>query len=220
MKEISIPDTARRGWYYKLSQVVVSSILRVYFSYESRGVSNIPESKGAVIATNHTSLLDPPLVAVDLPRPVFFMAKQSLHDIPLVGSFIRAYHAFSVNRGGFNRGAMRKAVEVLKKGNLLLLFPEGTRSRDGDLHGFKAGIGKILLEAGVGVVPGYVDGAFESLPPGNWWPRPRNISVNFGEYREYDCLRDDEINRKNYRKIADDIQEAVANLAEQSKTKK
>ncbi len=212
MTEISIPVSARRTWYYRLSQVIVGFLFRLYFRHETRGIQNLPKNKGAVIATNHTSVLDPPLIGVDLPRPVFYMAKQSLHDIPLFGSLIRAYNSFPVKRGGFNRRAMRRAAEVVEKGNLLFLFPEGTRSRDGSLQRFRAGVGKIVLDSQVGVVPGYIDGAFSAWPPESWWPRPFKTSVTFGKYKEYEEFYSEDPTREDYRQVANDIRESVLRL--------
>ncbi|MGM0380659.1 MAG: lysophospholipid acyltransferase family protein [bacterium] len=204
----------QRRWYYRLSQGVVGLIFRIYFRHQTEGINNLPENKGAVIATNHVSVLDPPMIMVDLPRPIHSMAKQSLHDIPLFGSLIRAFHTFPVRRGGFNRGAMRKAVEVLRDGNLLLMFPEGTRSRDGDLQRFRPGIGKIIMESGCGVLPGYLQGAFEACPPGSWLPRPRKTSFHLGEIENYSDVYDKH-NRENYQKIADSIKNSIINIREQ-----
>ncbi len=212
MHDMKIPVRAQRRWYYRWAQPPVKAMFNLYFRHETKGVENLPQREGAVIATNHASVLDPPLVGVDLPRPVYYMAKQSLHDIPIFGSLIRAYHSFPVKRGGFDRGAMKKAVEILKKKNLLLMFPEGTRTRDGSVQDFKAGVGKIVLDAGVGVLPGYIDGTFEAWPPGKMLPRPRKTTVTFGKMINFDDLDMDNPDRKTYRKVAERIRSAVVNL--------
>ncbi len=212
MSDIQIPVRAERSWYYRWAQPPVKAIFKLIFRHETRGIENLPVQEGAVIATNHASVLDPPLVGVDLPRPVYYMAKQSLHDIPIFGSLIRAYHSFPVKRGGFDRRAMRRAVEILQKKNLLLMFPEGTRTRDGNVQDFKAGIGKIVLDAGVGVVPGYIDGTFKAWPAGKVLPRPGKTTVTFGSLINFDDLADEEPDRKTYRRVAERIRSAVIDL--------
>ncbi len=213
MNELQIPVQARRRWYYWLSQVIVGVLFRIYFRHETSGIENLPEKKGAVIATNHTSVLDPPMIGVDLPRPVYYMAKKSLHDIPLFGSLIRAYNAFPVNRGGSSRAALDKAKEIVEKGNLLLIFPEGSRSGDGKIRKFKPGIGKIVLETGVPVIPGFIAGANDAWPEKGWWPRPRKTAVLFGPAVDFQNAVLSDNRRKNYQKVADDIQNAVMVLA-------
>ncbi len=207
-------QAVNRSWYYRFSQLVVGVIFRIYFRHRTTGTDNLPEKEGAVIATNHVSVLDPPMIGVDLPRPIHSMAKQSLHDIPLFGSLIRAFHSFPVRRGGFNRRAMRKAVDLLRGGNLLVMFPEGTRSRDGQLQRFRPGVGKIVLEAECGVLPGYLKGTFKAWPPGCWLPRPRKTSFHLGELKKYDQYSEKKT-RDSYEKIATDIKNSVENIKKQ-----
>jgi len=204
-----------RSWYYRLSQVFVGAFFRLYFRHQTHGLENVPRDKGAVIATNHASVLDPPMIGVDLPRPIFSMAKQSLHKIPLFGSLIRAFHSFPVKRGVYNREAMEKAIELLKAGNLVVMFPEGTRTSDGDIKRFRPGIGKIVKDSGCGVLPGYLKGTFEAWPAGNYLPRPRKTDLYLGKMRYYDSFSAKN-NRKTYQKIAGDVCGAVKTLKKSS----
>lgn len=185
--------------------------LRLYFRHQTYGLKHIPDSRGAVIATNHASVLDPLFIGVDIPRPLFIMAKQSLHNIPLFGSFIRAMHSFPVRRGAGDQGAIRKAVEIVNQGNLVLIFLEGTRTRNGDLQSPKPGIGKIVNESDCPVIPGYVSGSFESLGPGEWFPKPVNTSTRFGEPLTFSA--DDELSgRERYQSISDDVMNSIKEL--------
>jgi 1-acyl-sn-glycerol-3-phosphate acyltransferase len=209
---------------YRFLQVIVGFTLRIYFRHSTHGLNHIPDSTGAVVATNHASVLDPPLIGVEIPRPLFIMAKQSLHDIPLFGSFIRAMHSFPVKRGAGDQGAIRKAIEIVNEGNLVLIFLEGTRTRDGTLGSPKPGIGKIVDETGCPVVPGYVDGSFDALGPGQWFPRPVNTSTRFGESLEFSDANDassgdpDGRGREYYKSIADDVMKSIKKLKEHSET--
>lgn len=200
---------------YRFLQVVVGFTLRVYFRHRTYGLNHIPDSTGAVIATNHASVLDPPFIGVDIPRPLFIMAKQSLHDLPLFGSFIRAMHSFPVRRGAGDQGAIRKAVDIVNQGNLVLIFLEGTRTRDGDLQSPKPGIGKIVDESGCPVIPGYVSGSFEALGPGKWFPKPVSTSTRFGEPLRFSS-DDEQSDREHYQSISDDVMNSIKELKEVS----
>ncbi len=212
MTKLKVPVQVGRRWYYRLSQIVIGLFFRTYFRHVTSGVENIPESRGAVIATNHVSVLDPILIGLDLPRPVYYMAKKSLHEIPLFGRLIRAYNAFPVNRRGSSRGALKMAREIVEKGNLLLIFPEGSRGNGGGLRRFKPGIGKILTETGAPVVPGFIGGAAQVWPANRWFPRPVKTKMIFGQPVNYNNFAAGENRRKRYQKVADDIQERVAEL--------
>lgn len=167
------------------------------------------------MATNHASVLDPPLVAVDIPRPLFTMAKQSLHEIPLFGSAIRACYSFPVRRGGLDHGALRRAVQLLTDGNLVLMFPEGTRTRDGRLQPGRPGIGMIASKADCPVVPGYLHGTFEAMPAGSLFPRPARTSLHFSEPLTFPSPdRDDNAKsrRRRYNDVAKTVMEAIEDI--------
>lgn len=168
-----------------------------------------------MIATNHASVLDPPLIGVDIPRPLFIMAKKSLHDIPLFGQFIRAMHSFPVRRGMGDKGAIQQAVKIIKRGNLVLVFLEGTRTRDGELQSPKSGIGKIALEADCPVIPGYVSGSYDALGAGEIVPKPVKTSTRFGQpltFSDRNGLDQDRPNREIYQSIADDVMNSIKEL--------
>jgi len=198
---------------YRFCQVIVTIVARLYFRHETLGNEHLPDKTGAVVATNHASVLDPPLIGVDLKRPLFIMAKQSLHDLPLFGSFIRAMHSFPVRRGAGDRGAIRKAVEVIQEGNLVLLFLEGTRSRDGTLQTPRPGIGKIVTDSNCPVIPGYVHGSFQALGPGQWIPRPVKTWTRFGKPLQFSSEKaESQSTREHYQQIADRVMEQIERL--------
>lgn len=205
-----------RSWLYLFLQYVsLGPLIKLYFRHSTRGLGHVPEDEGAIIATNHASVLDPPLVACDIPRPLFTMAKQSLHDIPLFGSAIRACYSFPVRRGTLDHSALRRAVTLLRNGNLMLLFPEGTRTRDGTLQEGRPGIGKIAYEADCPIVPGYLHGTFGSMPPGRVFPRPRKTTLYFGEPLRVDgdASGDDaKSRRRRYNHVARSVMDAIADL--------
>ena len=141
-----------------LGSTVIRLAAAVLFRLRVRGQENIPDSGGAIIAANHASYLDPPIVGGSIRRQVRYMAAEELFRIPVFGPLIRSVGSFPVKRGEDDRSALREAVRQLKRGHLLLVFPEGTRSFNGELGEGKAGIGFIALHAGVPVIPAFVEG--------------------------------------------------------------
>jgi 1-acyl-sn-glycerol-3-phosphate acyltransferase len=132
-------------------------IFRIIFSLFYRwcveGVENIPKSKGAVIAPNHSSFFDPILTGSAMRRPLYFMAKKELFDIPVLGWIIKQTNAFPVKRNLQDITAVRNAFSILKQGHLLLMFPEGTRLKNGKLGKGLAGVGMLACHTQVPLIP-------------------------------------------------------------------
>ena len=138
---------------YSLLRFLFSVFFTIFFRADIRGRENLPKEGPVILAANHMSNFDPPFLACFLARPVSYMAKIELFEHPVFGSAIRACHAFPVKRGAADRGAIKAAVQVLKLGKVLGLFPEGTRSRTGEMGKAEAGVGLIAAMTGAPVVP-------------------------------------------------------------------
>lgn len=143
---------------YKLSQLLISATARVVFGWKVVGRENLPEG-GALVAANHISNLDPPLIGSAIKRDMCFFAKIELFRNPLFGALIKSLNAFPVRRGETDLGAWKTAKSLLKSGRLLLFFPEGTRSRDGRLQPGKPGMARLAFATGVPVVPAAITGS-------------------------------------------------------------
>ena len=115
---------------------------RLLLAASSSGAENVPAQGGLVVASNHVSYLDPPMLGTWFPRVIHFMAKQELFDVPIFGSLITAVHAFPVNREGGDVSAIRRALHILKAGGCVGIFPEGRRNVDGEAQ---ARNGAVLL---------------------------------------------------------------------------
>jgi 1-acyl-sn-glycerol-3-phosphate acyltransferase len=166
---------------YRVLRYLLAALVRLLFRLEVRGREWIPASGGVMIVANHASLLDPPIVGVAAwPRALHFLAKAELFRIPLFGRLIRALNARPVRRGGADPAALREGLRILAGGGALLVFPEGTRSRDGTLGEGKAGAGLLALHSGAPVVPAYIEGAGRALPRGRVVPVPTRVRVTFG----------------------------------------
>lgn len=164
----------------RIIRYIAYIFFKLLFRLEVKNIESIPKDGGVIIAVNHASYLDPPLMAAVLPRKPTFIAKESLFRIPLIGLVIRAY-SIGVRRDVPGPSTLKKAVKVLKNGNLLVIFPEGGRSRDGRLMEIKRGVGLLASLTGAEVVPAYIKGAHRVLPVGARIPRPYKIKIIFGK---------------------------------------
>jgi 1-acyl-sn-glycerol-3-phosphate acyltransferase len=135
------------------------------------GEERVPRTGPLIVAANHVSLLDPPVLGAALPRAIYFMAKSELFENPAFGAFIRQLHAFPVERAKGDLTAIRRAVEVLRTGAALGIFPEGGRNREGH-NRIHSGVALLASLTGAPILPTYVDGT--KKPFGR-------ISVVFGE---------------------------------------
>ncbi len=203
---------------YHLCRWVCWEYFRWYHRLRMYGVEHVPRSGPCILASNHVSVLDPPLVGVAINfRKVHFLAKAELFHPPW-GRWLQRLGAVPVERGRGDVGALRRALKLLEEGHLLVLFPEGTRSLDGRLQSAKPGVGLLVLRARVPVVPAFLDGSFAALPKGSFWPRPCRLTVRYGSPilpEELDELPRD---RVGYEQAAQRVMNRIAALAQPSDT--
>ena len=197
---------------YYFGRALSRLIFNILCRLEVEGLENIPESGGVILAPNHISHLDPPLVAAAVRRPVYFMAKRELFSVPVLGWIIRRTHAFPVSRGGADRKAIRQAQELLQRGNVLVMFPEGTRSPDGRLQAGELGPAMIAARARVPVVPMAITGANRALPRGSVFFRPAKIRVKIGNPIFCDSATSAPISRETLQPFADKIMEGIRSM--------
>ncbi|MGO4494560.1 lysophospholipid acyltransferase family protein [Paenibacillus sp. 2RAB27] len=143
---------------YRIGRALFRFIFTVFFRMRAIGMDNVPTQGAVVLCGNHTSLLDPPFLGSPLRRKVHFMAKAELFDIPVLGSIISKVGAFPVKRGGVSRESIRLAVQLLRDGNMLGVFPEGSRSNAGGMG--KKGAASLALKSGAAVVPVAIVGTY------------------------------------------------------------
>lgn len=166
---------------YTLLKPFGVALARLCFRLEGRGREHVPRVGPVLLVANHTSVLDPPLVAAATPRPVAFLAKAELFAVPLFGRLIRWLNSHPLRREGADAGALRAALRLLRQGAALLVFPEGTRARvEGELRPARPGAGMLAVLSGAPVVPVYIQGTGRAWPRGRRWPRPARVTVTFG----------------------------------------
>ena len=145
---------------------------------------NVPDLEGlggVLIVANHQSYLDPLLVGMAFPRPISYLAQEELFRVPGFGRLIRALGTHSVRRSGADPSAVRMVMRILRGGEPLLLFPEGTRTWDGTLGRFRPGVGAIAVRCRVPLLPICIEGAFKCWPRTRTLPMPARVAVAFGE---------------------------------------
>lgn len=150
---------------YPLAKTLVKTIFYPFYRIKVIGKENFPKEGGVLLCSNHIDNLDPPVVGITCPRPVHFMAKEELFEMPILKGLIPKLNAFPVKRGMSDRKAMRKALSLLKEGRVVGLFPEGTRSKDGELQEGLAGAGFFALRGNADVMPCAIIGPYKPLRP-------------------------------------------------------
>lgn len=155
--------------------------IAVWHRFETEGLENIPETGPAIILVNHQSYLDPLMVGVWMKRPVSFVARDTLFKIPVLGSFLRKVYVLPVKRGAVSSATIRESVRRVEHGFLLGLFPEGTRSADGQVGRFKSGFLSILKRTEVPVIPVGIAGTHAAMPKGALFIRPAKVVLKYGK---------------------------------------
>lgn len=167
------------SFFYQLLRTIFFVFLKVFNRLEVIGNENIPEKGGVIVAANHFSYLDPPVIGVALKRQASFIAKEGLFKIPIIGRGIKAF-SFPVKRDRPQPSTIKEAVSRLKQGGVIVLFPEGGRSANGSFLDAKRGVGMIAAMSSAPVVPALIEGTDRAFPVGAKIFRPAKISVVFG----------------------------------------
>ena len=164
--------------YYYLSQLFLRLVLWALFGLRVKGRENIPRRGGVIIAANHISLADPPFIGSVCRREAHYWAKEELFRRKAFAALIRAYRAFPLKRDGVDREAIGRAIKLLRSGHALLLFPEGSRQKGGELGPGRPGVGLIATKTGVPVVPAFIQ---SSDHLGQAILRKRRLRITFGQ---------------------------------------
>jgi 1-acyl-sn-glycerol-3-phosphate acyltransferase len=148
---------------YWLVHHFVRILYRIIFGLKIEGLDNVPRTGSLIIAANHRSYLDPPIIGSTAPREIHFMAKASLFKKPVLGLLIHYLNSIPVTRSGQDLASLRTALEVLESGGALLIFPEGTRSRTEQFLKATGGIGLLVKQSQTPVLPVFIQGTRGAL---------------------------------------------------------
>jgi 1-acyl-sn-glycerol-3-phosphate acyltransferase len=186
----------------------------VCFRYRVEG--QVPQTGGVLIAANHASYLDIPLLGCGMNRRAWYLGRSDLFPIPVLNGILQALGWIPVRLGRLDREAFGKAINLIRAGKVVVIFPEGGRSHDGHLRPPKAGIGVIVSQTGCPVVPAYLKGTFEVLPTGARWPRLRQVTVRFGSPIQFETGKQKERaeTKQFYQQVSRTVIEHIAALGQ------
>jgi 1-acyl-sn-glycerol-3-phosphate acyltransferase len=209
-------------FYRLLKYVFLGPLLRLLFRPRIEGMENIPETGAAIIAGNHLSFSDHFLMPAILPRRITFLAKAEYFTGPglkgrLTAAFFRSVGQIPVDRSGgkASQSAIEAGLRVLGRGELLGIYPEGTRSHDGRLYRGRTGVAVMALRAGVPVIPCAMVGTFELQPPGRVVPRIGRVTIRFGRPLDFSRFAGMDDQRPAVRSITDEIMYEILGMSGQ-----
>jgi 1-acyl-sn-glycerol-3-phosphate acyltransferase len=166
--------------FYAFARSVVSGIFKPLYRVEAVGLEHFPKEGGVLLCANHIHNFDPIIVGIMAPRPVHYMAKEEIFSVPVLGNIVRKCNAFPVKRVFNDREALRTGLKILKDGHVFGLFPEGTRSKNGELGKGLSGAGFFALRSTASVVPCAIIGPYRSF---------RKLKVVYGQPIDLDEMR-------------------------------
>jgi 1-acyl-sn-glycerol-3-phosphate acyltransferase len=200
------------GWsFYRL-------VFALYFRWRVYNDERVPLKGAVILAANHASFLDPPLVGSGLHRDINYLARKSLFRFPVLGWILRNVNAVPVDRDGGGAAGLRAIMDRLHAGGAIILFPEGTRTQDGRLQPARSGIGLTVIKSDAPVVPVRVFGTYEAWGRHVGFPRPLPVVVKYGQPMHFEQLRAEAKScskarlKEIYQQVADEIMAAIARL--------
>ena len=166
--------------FYAFARSVIYGVFKPWYRIEAIGREDFPKEGGVLLCSNHIHNFDPMVVGIMAPRPIHYMAKEEIFSVPVLGNIVRKCNAFPVKRGFNDREALRTGLKLLKDGHVFGLFPEGTRSKNGELGKGLSGAGFFALRSTAAVVPCAIIGPYRSF---------RKLKVVYGQPIDLEEMR-------------------------------
>ena len=189
-----------------------------YFRWRVFNPERVPETGAVLLACNHASILDPPLVGCGLKRECTFLARETLFRFPPIRWLFTQWQAVPIDRDGGGATGLKRIVAALGNGRAVILFPEGTRTHDGQLQSVRHGVGLIVVKSSAPVVPVRVWGTFEAYGRNVKVPKPKRVTVKYGQPMSFHELREEAKScskdrlKEIYQEIANQIMAAIGQL--------
>jgi len=209
----------------RLGYFIISKLLRGAFAggfkWRILNAERVPRQGPVILAANHASFLDPPLIGASLPREIHYLARETLFRSPAIAAFIKACNAVPVDREGVSPAGLKAILERLNAGAGIVLFPEGTRTADGRLQTARPGVGLVVIRSVAPVVPVRLFGTFEAMGRQRAFPRPYAITLKYGLPIGFEAQRaeaqtcDRQRLKAIYQEVATAIMAAIASLTPQ-----
>ena len=206
------------NWSYRLGWIFFRTLFATYLPTRFYNAKRVPQHGPVILAANHASFIDPPLVGAGFNRMVNYLARKTLFDVPLLAPMLRSWQVVPVDRDGGGGAGLKAILDRLQRGGMILLFPEGTRTRTGQMSPGKSGIGLVVIRSDAPVVPTRVFGTYEAYGRHLRFPRPGRLAVHYGVPLDFRELRTEartcpkERLREIYQQVADELMAAIAKL--------
>ncbi len=203
---------------YRICWLISRLLFYIYFRGRHYHPERVPLTGPVILAANHASVLDPPVLGSGFNRTVNYLARKTLFDHKLFGLLLGQLSVVPVDRDGGGGAGLKAILDRLIAGGIILLFPEGTRTPDGNLQAAKSGIGLTVIKSTALVVPVRVRGTFEAFGRHMKFPMPRRVTVSYGEPLDFKALREEakvcskQRLKEIYQQVADEIMAAIAKL--------
>lgn len=194
--------------FYNLAKILANTLFRMRVVHPERMIEEGP----LILAVNHSSYFDPPLAGICSKRAVYYLARKSLLKWPVLGPLFPDMNVIPVERDGNDMSALREVIKKVKEGNGIVLFPEGTRSKDGGLQKAKAGIGLVIAKTQAPVLPMRIFGAYEAFPKGTKRMRFTKITVVIGEPIHFTKEELSDNSRETYQRLSDRVMAGISRL--------
>lgn len=176
-----LPHPTRRNAYWWTFQFALRVVFIIVLRFRARDVHRVPKTGGGLMLINHQSSLDPLLAGLALQRPISFVARHSLFSLPVLGWILRRTYVLPINRESASSRVIKAMVRRMEHGFLVGMFPEGTRSKDGEVGRLKPGFIAMIRRCPVPIYPVGIAGADDAMPRGVLLPRFRRVRVVYGE---------------------------------------
>jgi 1-acyl-sn-glycerol-3-phosphate acyltransferase len=203
---------------YRAGWVCFRLLYKFYFRWRVFHPERVPLTGPLILAANHCSYLDPPLVGAGIKRGINYLARDTLFRYPGLGWVLRKWNTVPVDRDGGGAAGLKAILDRLLAGGAIILFPEGTRSRDGKTQPARSGIGLTVIKSNAPVIPVRVFGTYEAYGRNMRFPRPKRVAVKYGRPMDFAALR---LEAKScskprlkliYQQVANEIMEAIESL--------
>ncbi len=202
MSQRSLPS---RAWYAVL-QRITQLVAVLGYRVRCSGIHNLPAAGGVLVVSNHQSHFDPPLVGLASHRRMNYLARSSLFGFPPFRWLINSLDAIPIEREGIGLGGIKESLRRLKRGEIVVMFPEGTRTPDGEIGPFHAGFTTLAVRSGAHILPVAIEGAHDAWPKRSRFPRRGTIHVHYGAPlapAEIARLSDEDLQAEVRRRVAE-----------------
>lgn len=200
------------NFYYWVGYTVSRLLGRIFFRFRIQHRERMIQSGPVILAMNHQSYFDPPLAGNACDRAIYYLARRTLLKVPVLGWLLPRLNVIPVDQEAIDRSALKTLIQVVKAGNGALVFPEGSRTLDGELQPGQPGIGLVMAKTRAPVVPMRIFGAYEALPRAGGKLRFHPITVVVGEPIHFSAAELDAGGKEGYARLSQRVMDAIAAL--------